>query len=93
MLARLTWLGLAGYNLWVFGLYALDKWKARLGRRRIPEARLLRLAAFFGGAGALLAMWLFRHKIRKPRFAWGVPLLTAAQGAVLYGLWRLGAGW
>ena len=33
--------------------------------------------------GALAAMHLCRHKIRTPRFAWGVPVLLAVQCALL----------
>ena len=36
-----------------------------------------------GALGALAAMHLCRHKIRTPRFAWGVPVLLAVQCALL----------
>ncbi|MFZ5816592.1 MAG: DUF1294 domain-containing protein [Bacillota bacterium] len=87
-LAGSVWIGLALYNLLVLALYALDKGRARRGRRRISEAALLWLAALGGGAGALLGVYLVRHKSRKGRFALGVPLLLAAQLAALWLWWQ-----
>ena len=66
-------------------LYGWDKAMARLHRRRIPEAALLGCALLGGSAGALLGMALFRHKIRKSAFRYGVPLMLAAHlGLALY---------
>lgn len=85
------WILIGTYNVAVFGLYAFDKWAAKQHRRRVPERRLLWAAALCGGAGALLAMRLCHHKVRKPAFAWGVPLLLTAQGALL--VWLGSQGW
>jgi uncharacterized membrane protein YsdA (DUF1294 family) len=41
-------------------------------------------AALFGSFGALLGMFLFRHKIRKPLFFVGIPLLLIVQVVMLY---------
>lgn len=50
----------------------------------LHAAVLAALADRAGGAlGALAAMHLCRHKIRTPRFAWGVPVLLAVQCALL----------
>ena len=59
-----------------------DKRLARLGGRRVPEFRLLLLAALGGAAGAWLGMRLFHHKTRKPLFRLLVPLLLLLQLAV-----------
>ena len=60
------------------------------GARRIPE-RVLLVLAFAGGApGGLLAMLAARHKIRKPVFAVGVPLMAVLQAAVIAYLLQLG---
>ena len=75
---------LLGWNLAVFLLYGYDKLKSLRGAWRIREKTLFLYAAFFGGAGALLGMWLFRHKIRKPFFRYGVPLILVSEGAILY---------
>lgn len=82
------WPAFGLYNGLVFLVYALDKWKARRGRWRTPEATLLWLAAVGGGLGATLAIFLIRHKSRKPLFAFGVPLMLAAQAALYF--WVVG---
>ncbi|WP_313102832.1 DUF1294 domain-containing protein [Brevundimonas sp.] len=61
-------LALSIANLIAFGLFAIDKTRARSGRRRIPERTLL-TAALFGGLGAVLGQRLLRHKTRKQPFA------------------------
>lgn len=81
---------LAGYlilvNLWALGLMWFDKRRARSGGRRIRE-RTLFLSALLGGSpGALLGMWMFRHKTKHWYFVWGMPLILLAQ-AVLCILW------
>lgn len=76
------------YNAIVFLVYAIDKFKARRGRWRISEATLLRLALFGGGAGAAIGIFGLRHKVRKPRFAVGVPVMLALQVGLL--AWALG---
>lgn len=62
----LIWMG--ALSALAFALYGWDKVLAKLHRRRIPETALLCCALLGGSAGALLAMVLFRHKIRKPSF-------------------------
>lgn len=85
VLGRAPGLGLylACTNAAAFFAFAADKAKAALGRFRIRETALLSLALAGGALGALAAMHLCRHKIRTPRFAWGVPLMLAAQCALL----------
>ncbi len=48
--------------------------------------RLLTLAAAFGSVGALFGMYTFRHKTRKPKFAYGVPALLVVHLALFYWL-------
>lgn len=78
----LIWLGVL--STLSFLLYGWDKAQAKLHRRRIPEVALLFCALLGGSAGALLGMALFRHKIRKPPFRYGVPLMLAAHAALLF---------
>lgn len=47
-----------------FALYGADKYKAIKGMWRIPEAVLLSIGFLGGSIGALLGMYLFRHKTR-----------------------------
>lgn len=72
-------------NVLTFAVYGVDKWKARQGRWRVPEATLIGLAALGGSAGAWVAMQLFRHKTKKNKFRYGVPIMFVLQlAAVLY---------
>ncbi len=61
-------------NALTFAAYALDKYKARHRQWRISEAALLTLSFLGGWIGAILGMFLCRHKIRKWKFRLGVPL-------------------
>ena len=65
-------------NLAVFAFYGIDKAKAVRNEWRISEKSLIG-AALLGAPGALLAMFVFRHKIRKPKFYIGVPLILIAE--------------
>ena len=75
---------LAAVNLAAFALYGIDKYKARRGLWRIPEAVLLFAAAAGGSAGALLGMHFFHHKTKKPRFFIGVPVMLLLHLVILY---------
>lgn len=77
----MLWLG--AVSLITFVLFGWDKRMAILGRRRIPEATLLSASLIGGGPGGVLAMWLFRHKTRKPPFPWAVPLMACIQLVLL----------
>ena len=76
---------LLAVNVLTFIDYGVDKWKARRGRWRVPEATLMGLAALGGSVGAWLAMQLFCHKTQKKKFRYGVPALFVLQvAAVLF---------
>ncbi len=76
---------LLAINVLTFAVYGVDKWKARQGRWRVPEATLLGFAALGGSAGARVAMQLFRHKTKKNKFRYGVPIMFVLQlAAVLF---------
>ena len=72
-------------NVAAFLVFGIDKWKAVKGGWRIPEKTLLLFAAAGGSPGALAGMFVFHHKIRKPLFYLGVPLILLLQIGV--GLW------
>ena len=75
-----VWFGvLTAFTLLLFGW---DKGMAKLGRRRVPEASLLFACLAGGAAGGLAGMYLFRHKIRKPKFYLTVPLLFLLDAAI-----------
>ena len=61
-------LAVAVVNVWTFLAFGVDKWRAKRGRRRIPEARLLLLMWLTGFVGGWLGSHLFRHKTVKRSF-------------------------
>ena len=71
-------------NLVTFAAFGIDKWKAVRNRPRIRIVTLLGLSFFGGAAGGLAGMYLFHHKTRRDYFAVGLPLMLAAQAAVLF---------
>jgi len=75
---------LLGMSVVTFFLFAADKRRAVRGKWRIRESALLLVSLFGGAAGGLLAMGFFRHKIRKPAFYIGLPLMLTAQIAGLF---------
>lgn len=78
------------WNAMVFLIYGYDKFQAKRKGWRIAEYKLLLLAFLMGGAGALAAMFLFRHKTQKPMFQFGVPMLFLLNIALLYFIWAKG---
>ena len=64
---------LIGINVVTFFIYGIDKWKARRGKWRIPEDTLIWLAIAGGSIGALLGIYLFRHKTQHKKFTLGIP--------------------
>jgi len=66
-------------NALAFVLMLADKQKARRKRWRIPERTLMLTALLGGSVGALLGMYLFRHKTRHLKFTLGVPAILIGQ--------------
>lgn len=69
-------------NAAAFLLMHTDKQKAKKKKRRIPEVTLLGSAILGGSIGALLGMYIFRHKTRNPRFSNGIPVVLLMQIAL-----------
>ncbi len=63
------------WNIGVFLLYGIDKWKAKTGAWRIPEKTLIMCAVLFGAVGAHFGMKKFRHKTKHTKFKILIPLL------------------
>ena len=76
------------WNLIIFLIYGIDKFKARRGAWRVPEKTLLILAFTCGGFGAWLAGIIFHHKTRKWYFktVWFLGIVTTL--VTLYLIWR-----
>ena len=71
-----------------FLLMLVDKYKARNGLWRIPEATLMGVAALGGSIGSLIGMYLVRHKTQHPKFTVGIPAILIAQLALAFWLLR-----
>ena len=72
-------------NVITFLIYAIDKWKAKKNRWRIPESILLLLAVLGGSIGALMGMKIWHHKTMHKKFKYGIPLILVLQiGALFY---------
>ena len=81
-------LALLIWNLLIFLIYGIDKFKARRGAWRIPEKILLTIALVCGGFGAWLAGIAFHHKTRKWYFktVWFLGMVITL--VALYFIWR-----
>ncbi len=66
-------------NAVAFIMYGIDKYRARNGKWRIPEATLLMLAVVGGSVGAWLGMKVWHHKTRHRKFRYGVPAILLLQ--------------
>lgn len=75
---------LIGINILTFLIYGADKWKAKRDKWRIPEDTLIWLAIVGGSVGALLGMYLFRHKTKHRKFQIGIPVILLIQAGLLY---------
>lgn len=84
MLREVLFIYFVAVNLVAFAFCGWDKLAAKRGTRRVPERRLLAFCALGGSPAFLLGMALFHHKTRKPKFYVGVPLILAAQLALLF---------
>ena len=71
-------------NVLTFLVYGIDKWKAKQGYWRIPEATLLTLAVIGGSIGALLGMQVWHHKTMHKKFKYGLPLILLVQIVLIY---------
>ncbi len=66
-------------NACLFFMMAVDKFKARRGKRRIPEARLFLFAVLGGSIGGIAGIYCFRHKTKHKSFTLGFPLILLFQ--------------
>ncbi len=66
-------------NIITFALYAIDKLNAKTDSWRISERMLILFAIAGGAVGALLGMYICRHKTRKAKFKIGVPVILVLQ--------------
>lgn len=62
-----------------FCIFGIDKKYAQARRWRISENALLLTAILGGCVGALLGMYIFRHKTQKKKFTIGIPIILIVQ--------------
>ena len=74
---------LIAINIVTFLVYGVDKFKAKKGKWRIPEATLLLLAVIGGSVGAWLGMKVWHHKTLHKKFKYGIPFIMIAQVALV----------
>lgn len=67
-----------------FLLMLVDKYKARNGLWRIPEATLMGVSALGGSIGSLAGIYLVRHKTQHPKFTVGIPALLIVQIVIAF---------
>lgn len=75
-------------NIAAFALMGADKRRAQRCRWRIPERTLFLSAILGGSVGAILGMYLFRHKTRHTQFVIGLPAILIVQ--IVLGIWLAG---
>ena len=76
-------------NFISFAAFAVDKIRALEGGWRIRIVTLLGLAFIGGSLGAIIAMYLLRHKTQKDYFTVGVPIIMIMQVVVIFYLMNL----
>ena len=70
-------------NACAMALMLADKLKAKKGAWRIPESTLINIAIAGGSIGAIIGMYLFRHKTKHLKFKLGLPLILMMQLAAI----------
>ena len=66
-------------NILGFLIMGLDKHKAKMGDRRIPENTLFTFTVLGGGVGTIAGMYVFHHKTKKMKFKIGMPLILIVE--------------
>lgn len=79
---------LVAVNVITLAVYIADKIKARRHAWRISEAALLLWAVAGGSLGALVGIFVIRHKSRHLKFRYGVPAILMLQAALA--VWACG---
>ena len=72
---QITVIYLIVINILGFLVMGLDKHKAKMAERRIPENTLFMFTILGGGIGTIAGMYVFHHKTKKMKFKVGMPLI------------------
>jgi len=65
-----------------------DKQRARQGRHRIPESRLMWMAVLGGAWLMWITMLLVHHKTHRKKFMIGLPIITLIQVVLFILAWK-----
>ena len=76
-----------GWNLLVFILFGIDKYKAIKGKWRISEKTLIISSFCLGAIGGVLGMITFSHKTKHLKFKLLLPLAIIVNIAIVYIVW------
>ena len=76
---QLLILYILGINILSFFYFGIDKIKSQFNGRRVSEIALWTLSLAGGSIGALLGMYFFRHKTKKPSFQAGMAFILMIQ--------------
>lgn len=71
-------------NVAVYLLFQHDKKQAKKKGARVPEKHLMILGGIGGAVGGLLGMYLLRHKTRKKKFQFWIPIFTTFHIVILF---------
>ncbi|MBO5059415.1 MAG: DUF1294 domain-containing protein [Clostridia bacterium] len=71
------------WNVIVFALVGIDKYKAIRGKWRISERTFLICAFLMGAAGVFCGMQIFRHKTQKDGFRTVIEIALAVNAAAV----------
>lgn len=66
-------------NIFGFFIMGIDKHKAKMANRRIPENTLFMFTFLGGGVGTIAGMYVFHHKTKKLKFKIGMPLILGLE--------------
>jgi len=72
------------WNIIVYAVYGIDKYRAKKDIWRIPEKTLMLMALCMGGVGAYVGMQSFRHKTKHKLFKFGVPVCIVLNLLLIY---------
>ncbi len=70
-------------NVFTFIIFGIDKLKAKLDAYRISEKTLLTFCLAGGVLGGIFGMLIFRHKTKKPKFIYSLPVILIAYLVVI----------
>ena len=62
-------------NVLGFLAMGIDKRKAKMGNKRIPENTLFGFTFLGGGIGTIVGIYFFHHKTQKKKFTIGMPFI------------------